>query len=177
MASILLDGVEYPLEKPVDFMLNWAMEASKDGFTSKESLNKISNILKAVCPSIPEHFFYSSGDGYVYPLIDTYQIVDFVAKLVVAVIDKRIVAVESIPPEERSSTEILEKIALLKQAAAQIGKQFGDQKISLLLGGGGIQVSVKGDVNNASSLNESRFREIKRQIEQLNAEMSSLEKI
>jgi|688.fasta_scaffold35852_7 hypothetical protein len=170
MASIVLDGVEYPLEKPVDFMLNWAIEGTKDGFTSAESLNKISNTLKAVCPSIPEHFFYSS-EGYIYPLIDTYQIVDFVAKLVVAVIDKRIAAVEALPSEERSSTEILEKIALLKQAADQIGKQFGDQKIALLLGG--IQVSVKGNVHNASSLNESRFREIKQQIEQLNAEMSS----
>jgi hypothetical protein len=196
MASIVLDGVEYPLEKPIDFLLNWAMEASADEFKSKESLDKISKVVKAVCPAIPNDYFFTVDPQCTIPLIDSYQIIDFVAKLMVCVIERRIKVIESIPEEDRVSlkVDIDQKVALFRQVVDRISKQFSDLKFSLILGG--IQITnndkppspVSQEDPKLVALNrqmwtgvspqtDSKIMELKRQMEDLSSEIALLEKV
>ena len=190
-----LDGNRYPLEKPVDFLLNWAMEASADEFKSKESLDKISKVVKAVCPAIPNDYFFTVDPQCTIPLIDSYQIIDFVAKLMVCVIERRIKVIESIPEEDRVSlkVDIDQKVALFRQVVDRISKQFSDLKFSLILGG--IQITnndkppspVSQEDPKLVALNrqmwtgvspqtDSKIMELKRQLEDLSSEIALLEK-
>jgi hypothetical protein len=196
MTSIVLDDIEYPLEKPIDFLLNWAMEASADEFKSKESLDKISKVVKAVCPAIPNDYFFTVDPQCTIPLIDSYQIIDFVAKLMVCVIERRIKVIESIPEEDRVSlkVDIDQKVALFRQVVDRISKQFSDLKFSLILGG--IQITnndkppspVSQEDPKLVALNrqmwtgvspqtDSKIMELKRQMEDLSSEIALLEKV
>lgn len=191
-----LDGNRYPLEKPIDFLLNWAMEASADEFKSKESLDKISKVVKAVCPAIPNDYFSAVDPQCTIPLIDSYQIIDFVAKLMVCVIERRIKVIESIPEEDRVSlkVDIDQKVALFRQVVDRISKQFSDLKFSLILGG--IQITnndkppspVSQEDPKLVALNrqmwtgvspqtDSKIMELKRQMEDLSSEIALLEKV
>lgn len=191
-----LDGNRYPLEKPVDFLLNWAMEASADEFKSKESLDKISKVVKAVCPAIPNDYFFTVDPQCTIPLIDSYQIIDFVAKLMVCVIERRIKVIESIPEEDRVSlkVDIDQKVTLFRQVVDRISKQFSDLKFSLILGG--IQITnndkppspVSQEDPKLVALNrqmwtgvspqtDSKIMELKRQMEDLSSEIALLEKV
>jgi|694.fasta_scaffold11096_14 hypothetical protein len=191
-----LDGNRYPLEKPIDFLLNWAMEASADEFKSKESLDKISKVVKAVCPAIPNDYFFTVDPQCTIPLIDSYQIIDFVAKLMVCVIERRIKVIESIPEEDRVSlkVDIDQKVALFRQVVDRISKQFSDLKFSLILGG--IQITnndkppspVSQEDPKLVALNrqmwtgvspqtDSKIMELKRQMEDLSSEIALLEKV
>ena len=191
-----LDGNRYPLEKPIDFLLNWAMEASADEFKSKESLDKISKVVKAVCPAIPNDYFFTVDPQCTIPLIDSYQIIDFVAKLMVCVIERRIKVIESIPEEDRVSlkVDIDQKVALFRQVVDRISKQFSDLKFSLILGG--IQITnndkppspVSQEDPKRVALNrqmwtgvapqtDSKIMELKRQMEDLSSEIALLEKV
>ena len=191
-----LDGNRYPLEKPIDFLLNWAMEASADEFKSKESLDKISKVVKAVCPAIPNGYFFTVDPQCTIPLIDSYQIIDFVAKLMVCVIERRIKVIESIPEEDRVSlkVDIDQKVALFRQVVDRISKQFSDLKFSLILGG--IQITnndkppspVSQEDPKLVALNrqmwtgvspqtDSKIMELKRQMEDLSSEIALLEKV
>lgn len=191
-----LDGNRYPLEKPIDFLLNWAMEASADEFKSKESLDKISKFVKAVCPAIPNDYFFTVDPQCTIPLIDSYQIIDFVAKLMVCVIERRIKVIESIPEEDRVSlkVDIDQKVALFRQVVDRISKQFSDLKFSLILGG--IQITnndkppspVSQEDPKLVALNrqmwtgvspqtDSKIMELKRQMEDLSSEIALLEKV
>lgn len=173
-----LDGVKYPLEKPIDFLLNWAMEASTDEFKSKESLDKISKVVKAVCPAIPNDYFFTVDPQCTIPLIDSYQIIDFVAKLMVCVIERRIKVIESIPEEERVSlkVDIDQKVALFRQVVDRISKQFSDLKFSLILGGIQITNNDKPLSPSPSPQEDSKIMALKRQMESLSSEIASLEK-
>lgn len=191
-----LDGNRYPLEKPIDFLLNWAMEASADEFKSKESLDKISKVVKAVCPAIPNDYFFTVDPQCTIPLIDSYQIIDFVAKLMVCVIERRIKVIESIPEEDRVSlkVDIDQKVTLFRQVVDRISKQFSDLKFSLILGG--IQITnndkppspVSQEDPKLVALNrqmwtgvspqtDSKIMELKRQMEDLSSEIALLEKV
>jgi hypothetical protein len=174
--TLELDGNKYPLEKPIDFLLNWAMEASADEFKSKESLDKIAKVIKAVCPSVPNDYFYGLDAQYTIPLIDSYLIIDFVAKLMVCVIERRIQVIESIPEDQRASLKIdvKEKVALFRQAVDKISKQFSDLRFNLILGG--IQVSTKEAPVSPSFQNEPKIMALKQQVEALSSEIASLEK-
>ncbi|ADZ31591.1 hypothetical protein PaVLD_ORF084R [Planktothrix phage PaV-LD] len=190
-----LDGNRYPLEKPIDFLLNWAMEASADEFKSKESLDKISKVVKAVCPAIPNDYFFTVDPQCTIPLIDSYQIIDFVAKLMVCVIERRIKVIESIPEEDRVSlkVDIDQKVTLFRQVVDRISKQFSDLKFSLILGG--IQITnndkppspVSQEDPKLVALNrqmwtgvspqtDSKIMELKRQMEDLSSEIALLER-
>lgn len=194
--TLELDGNKYPLEKPIDFLLNWAMEASADEFKSKESLDKISKVVKAVCPAIPNDYFFTVDPQCTIPLIDSYQIIDFVAKLMVCVIERRIKVIESIPEEDRVSlkVDIDQKVALFRQVVDRISKQFSDLKFSLILGG--IQITnndkppspVSQEDPKLVALNrqmwtgvspqtDSKIMELKRQMEDLSSEIALLEKV
>lgn len=171
-----LDGNQYPLEKPIDFLLNWAMEASGDEFKSKESLDKISKVIKAVCPSIPDDYFYKVDSQCTIPLIDSYLIIDFVAKLMVCVIDRRIKVIESISKEDRASLniDVDEKVALFRQVVNKISKQFSDLRFNLILGG--VQISSKESLPTPSQ-NEPKIAELRQQMESLSYQIASLERV
>lgn len=171
-----LDGNRYPLEKPIDFLLNWAMEASVDEFKSRESLDKMSKVIKAVCPTIPNDYFFAVDTQYTIPLIDSYQIIDFVAKLMVCVIERRIKVIESIPEEDRVSlkVDIDQKVALFRQVVSRISKQFSDLKFSLILGG--IQITNNDKPIIQKPQEDSKIMALKRQMEDLSSEIALLEK-
>ena len=172
-----LDGNRYPLEKPIDFLLNWAMEASADEFKSKESLDKISKVVKAVCPAIPNDYFFMVDPQCTIPLIDSYQIIDFVAKLMVCVIERRIKVIESIPEEDRVSlkVDIDQKVALFRQVVDRISKQFSDLKFSLILGG--IQITNNDKPATPQPQEDSKLMALRRQMEDLSSEIALLEKV
>lgn len=168
-----LDGEQYPLENPIDFLLNWALEASLDKFKSKDSLDKVSKVMKATCPSIPDRYFYAV-DGVTLPLIDSYKVVDFVAKLLTAVIDRRIKAIEAIPQEERVKlgVDVDTKIKQFRQMTETISSQMSDAKLSLIMGGIQITPTNNGVKPPAS---EPRLNTLKQQVEALSREISLLE--
>ncbi len=172
-----LNGNQYPLENPTDLLLGWAMQASVDEFKSRESLDKIATVIKAVCPTIPDQYFFTNN-GYLLPLFDSYQIVDFVSKLTVAVLERRIKAVENLSQSDKAllgKDEIQQKIQQFKTTAEQITKRFQSQHLNLMIGG--IQVKDTAEpipiVNNESP----KLAILKKQLEELTTEISSLERM
>jgi hypothetical protein len=153
------------------------MEASADEFKSKESLDKISKVVKAVCPAIPNDYFFTVDPQCTIPLIDSYQIIDFVAKLMVCVIERRIKVIESIPEEDRVSlkVDIDQKVALFRQVVDRISKQFSDLKFSLILGG--IQITNNDKPATPQPQEDSKLMALRRQMEDLSSEIALLEKV
>lgn len=179
-----IDGQKYTLDNPVDLLLSWALESAGDEFRSKESLDRIATVLKAVCPTIPDRYFCPM-DGYTIPLIDSYQIMDFVAKLLIHVTEKRVKAIEAISEEDKATLniDVDKKATQFRQAIEQMSKEFTKVRFDLILGG--VQINTTEDDSQkdssipvvATSSTEPQIAILKRQLEVLNSEISSLEKV
>lgn len=186
--TIELDGQKYTLDNPVDLLLSWALDAAVDEFRSKESLDRIATVLRAVCPSIPDRYFFPMG-AYTIPLVDSYHIMDFVAKLLINVTHRRIKVIESTPKEDLKNVDIdVEKrVEQFRQAVDKMGTEFLKVKFNLILGG--IQIKIDDENDDKPSENpiiesvyipspsytEPRIMLLKQQLETLNSEILSLE--
>lgn len=178
-----IDGQLYTLDNPVDLLLSWALDAATDEFRSKESLDRVATVLKAVCPTIPERYFFPM-ESYTIPLIDSYQIMDFVAKLLICVTEKRVKAIESISQEDRKTLniDVDKKASQFRQAIEQMSKEFTKVRFDLIMEG--IQINSADETPELrespqliQQLAEPKIMILKRQLEALNSEISSLEKV